>query len=486
VANDISIVVSADLGDTLIKLDLAKHGINELGDASEETAAKQDAATISTGFFSTALAGMNDMLSGSSTQMPALASSLEALPVILGVAAVAVVALADAFGTLVAIVADFVAPLSLVIGLLGGLGAGFIFAGISAAKGGGSLQPFADKLATLHSMFDKTGQILAHTFLPYLTQLAGAAEKALLFIDKLAKEPLAKAFRDMSTQGVQMLNSFIQQVAHVLAHPIRLAFKIAFGEGPGGGEIASAVAGWWHQLSDYLFGYSQKHQIHIGRFLGPMTTTQVDGVFQPLIDWFNRHHFTKQGTQIGHAILNGFMSSGAAQRLGQFLDQILLDAIKTVVLGGIHLWQYQFRVYGQLIHQAADMIVSALGRAWDWVKDHIHGVLTVVEVLVGIIAGPLVGAFNSVLGVINTIVGAIRGAIGAAQSLASAVGSAVGGSNTLGTGKTVGGAAGGIGHFHFHAAAGSNSIAEHAAFSRFSRQVGAELGRQQARLAVGH
>src|SRR5581483_10769499 len=201
------------------------------------------------------------------------------------------------------------------------LAAAFVVGATKAAGGKGPFKEFGDTISHLGDMFQHTATILGELFLPYLNRLAHGAEDALKFVDKLAKEPLAKAMHDMATQGVQMLNQFVQQVSHVLAKPIRLAFQIAFGSGPGGNEFASAVAGWWKQFNDFLFGYTKSHPVELRPGVFKMESQTVNGIFQPLIEWFNRHHFTKQGEQIGHDILNGMTSSGAAQRMGQFLIQ---------------------------------------------------------------------------------------------------------------------------------------------------------------------
>jgi hypothetical protein len=480
-ANDISIIVSADLGDTLIKLDLAKHAINDLGNASEETAAKQDAATASTGLFTTAMTLMDGAVGGALPALDSFASVLAIGTAAAFAAAVAVVALASVFGTLVAIVADFVAPLTLVAGLLGGLGAGFIFAGVSAMKGGGALQVFADKMATLHSMFDKTGNILAHAFLPYLLQLADAAQKALLFIDKLAREPLAKAMQDMSTQGVRMLNDFVNHVTAVIARPIRLAFKIAFGVGAGSSDFANLVADWWHRFSAFLFGYSNTHPIKVGgKILQTFAPSQVDGIFQPLIDWFNRHHFTKQGQQIGHSILMGFVGSGASQRMGQFLVQVLEQAFLTVARGFINVIMRMSAAYNAWVDRMHNEVNSVFYgpfiAMWHSIEATASSVLSHILSLLH-----QIGAFFSQVFTLHINVPSIP----SVGSIAGSVGSTLGGLIPhIGSGGAVGRS--GVVVAHYHAAAGQNDLQSRAQYRQFVRQIGAELGFQQSRLAAGH
>jgi hypothetical protein len=514
VANDVSIVIHAETGDTIIKLDMIKHAINELGDASERNAAKTDAAAASTGAFSAAMTIFSQDMMTSIPLVAGFSAPLAALPAIIFLVVVAVNALVFAFGTLVAIVADFIAPVSLVAGLLGALGLGFVIAAQKAAQGGGSLNEFKNKLDTLKSMFGHTATVLAHDFLPLLDRLAGAAQTALLFIDKLAKEPLDKAMHDMATKGVEMINTFVRKVADTLAHPFRLAIKLAFGTGAAGNDVAGVVAGWWDSFTKYLFGYTKTpaHQIHIGRFLAPMTQVDVQGALQPIIDWFNRHHFTKQGIEIGQDMMEGLSKSGLQKKVGAFLEQVFVAAMKRAMGQFFELFvvaREKINQEGQkLDHEVFGAIKRWATEAWDWMKqkaseaiqavvNHFGPVKTalsiiigLVRVFLGIVGGPVVAACESVLGVINSIVGGIHGAISAAQSLVSALGGA--GSGGPGIAKGVQGyqpgsnTTGNVVVAHYHAAAGMHTIAARAEFSRFARQIGAELGAQQARLADGH
>lgn len=476
-ANDVSIIVSAELGDTLIKLDMAKHAVNELGDSAEKAAVKQDAAAASTGFFSGMIATLSTALGTNIPLLFGFSAPLAALPAIAAVAAAAISALATALGTLVAIVADLVAPLTLVAGLLGSLGLGFVLAGQRAAHGGGALQIFADKLATLHSMFSRTTDILAHAFLPYLLQLADAAKQALLFIDKLAREPLAKAMHDMATQGVQMLNKFVESVAHVLAKPIRLAFQIAFGSGPGGNEFATVVSHWWNQLRDFLFGYTQTHRMNLPleKQFAPITKTHVDGIFQPLIDWFNRHHFTRQGHEIGQGILNGITSSGAAQRIGQFLISVIGAAFKSVFTTAMRWWGELNHAFNQDLQQWHNEITA-------WVEAPFISAWHSIE-------SAAVSTLSTIWGWLQRIAGFFHQAFTLHVNLPSLPSSI----HIPGTGTSIplpwtagGGGGSGALSFHFHADGRSSPAAERASFSRFSRQVGAELARQQHLLAGGN
>ena len=337
-----------------------------IGDAAKligETDNFLSKTTTDTNSFSKALNEVGDVVG----QWPALWSGaigvLTSLPVLLGLAAVALVALIDLFGTLVAIVADAIAPVTLVVGLLGTLGVGFLLAGKRASEGGGKLNEFSRMLATLHSMFDRTSSILAHVFLPYLVELAQAGEKALNFLDRIAKLPLKQAFEAIDTRGVNLLKDFVDRVAEVTARPIRLAFQIAFGDS----NFSNAVSDWWHRFTGFLFGYTEEHPIKLPSGHIIIEKRTVDGIFQPLVDWFNRHNFTKQGQQIGHAILGGFTDSEASKRIGQAIIAALEDAWDIVMRGAHKKWNdFEAWLNGWIERLHNKLSVSHI---FDWVKD---------------------------------------------------------------------------------------------------------------------
>lgn len=311
--------------------------------------------------FDRALVGLMGATSSVIPLITGFVGSLTTLGVTLGVVAIAVVALIDIMGTLIAIVGDAVAPVTLLVGLLGGLAGAFVLAAKRAADGGPHLDSFADKVDKLGSMFHRTTTILAQAFLPYLNELADAGEKALLFLDKIAKLPLEQAFHVIDTQGVNLLQQFVDRVAAVTARPIRLAFQVAFGDS----NFANAVSDWWDRFKGFLFGYVQKSPIRLptGRIIG-FTSKQVDGIFQPLIDWFNDHDFTKQGHQIGHAILSGFTDSEASSRIGQALVEAFKDATVIVAKGFVSLLGHlrdRINAWGQ---NADHVVAQAFADAW--------------------------------------------------------------------------------------------------------------------------
>jgi hypothetical protein len=298
----------------------------------------------------------------------------------------AATALADILGTLVAIAADFVAPLSLVAGLLGGLGLAFGIAAKRAADGGGKLSEFSQKLDMLKSMFGRTSDILAHAFLPYLLELAGAAQQALNFLDKIARLPLRQAFHAIDTQGMHMLRQFVDRVAEVLGRPIRLAFKVAFDDK----NFAGMVQDWWHRFTGFLFGETESHPIKLHKKTIGFESHAVEGIFQPLIDWFNRHHFTQQGIQIGRQILNGVLDSGMRQRIVNFIVQVLRDSARrggraflatlNQPMGPMLLalvrrtWNSVDQIVNDAGHRARQAIISAMQSAWNSVLGFVSNI----------------------------------------------------------------------------------------------------------------
>jgi hypothetical protein len=509
---DIEIIVEASLGDSLAKLGLAKTAVDELGTSGDETGQKlhdfntaMDDSTIASsrageqilktdqlirdagsaiddtadaidggnrgrggfgGGITSALTAMGDAADADIPLLLGFSTTLAQLPVLATAAIVGIIALADVFGTLLAVVGDLVAPVTLVTGLLGGLGAAFIVGATKASEGKGPFKDFGDTLSHLKDMFGETATLLGEDFLPQLNQLAHGAEEALRFVDKLAHEPLDKAMHDMATQGVQMLNRFVEQVSHVVAKPIRLAFQIAFGAGPGGNEFASAVAGWWKQFNDFLFGYTVRHPIELRPGVFKMEASTVNGILQPLVDWFDRHHFTRQGEQIGHDILDGMMSSGAAQRMGQFLIQTLEDASKTAAVG---IWdaleaktaaiQAVFDGWGKAMISAEE---AAAEKAWHAIEGVFSNPISLVVDLIPHIAGGGSG-----------LSGLLSRAGGLAQTIETGGLNQVIGHTTLNA------------HYHYHAAAAMSPAAERAAFDRFASRVGTSIARQQGLLAGG-
>src|SRR5581483_10073332 len=208
---DVEIIVEASLGDSLAKLGLAKEAVDELGNSSGTTSGKvskfnrsMDDATIASAragetilktdhLIHDAESTINDvagaidgsggkggggrglvnalnfMNNGWQESIPLIGGflpSLTAIPALATAAVIGVIALADAIGTLVAIVGDFIAPIGLVVGLLGGLAAAFVVGATKAAGGKGPFKEFGDTISHLGDMFQHTATILGELFLP--------------------------------------------------------------------------------------------------------------------------------------------------------------------------------------------------------------------------------------------------------------------------------------------------------------------------------
>ncbi len=418
-ANDITIEVEARVGDALAQLTLTAGAVRMLADEADNAGSSigdgRDNRTLSG-----RLSGLRNVLSNMGDRGPlgmvirgfgnlasamlgpldmgmkfaenfqqigttgqALLGVLVSLPIAfvgvaaaIGAATFAATALASILGTLVAIAADLVAPVTLLGGLLGGLAAGFLIAAKRASDGGGKLTEFSKKLDMLKSMFGHTADELAHRFLPYLLELADASQHALNFLDRIIKLPLGQAFRALDTRGTKLLGEFVDRVAQVLSKPIRLAFRVAFDDS----AFSNMVSDWWHRFVGFLFGSVEHHPIEVRPGFFKMENKTVDGVLQPFIDWWNRHHFTRQGIQLGRQILNGVLNSGMRARLVAFFAQVFRDAgrralhafwdsLNTPLLPLLErLWHTIDQQVNAAGHRWRQSIVSSMQSAWNAVK----------------------------------------------------------------------------------------------------------------------
>jgi hypothetical protein len=302
----------------------------------------------------------------------ALGGALLILPGLVGAATFVLYALLEALTTLTAVVAAFVAPLTVVTALLGGLGAAFAYVASQSFKNKASLKDQHDALLQLHvaqqtynadlakygssatqtekalialhaaqdkyakaqegvslgtldlsGKFQKLVATLSRDFQPEIIALGQAAATALTFLGKIAKLPLAEAFHQLATKGVAMLSKFMYGVGHALAAPFRLAISTAFG---GSSWMQGAMSKWWDSFTHYLFGYVKTKRIELrpGKF--GFTKQTIDGALQPILDWFNRQHFTAQGGKWANEIWNGIKNSKAWASFKAFIEQVASDA----------------------------------------------------------------------------------------------------------------------------------------------------------------
>jgi phage-related protein len=408
--------------------------------------------------------------------LAALGAALLVLPTLVGAVTVVLVALLDVVTTLVSIFAAFVAPLTLVAGLLGGLGAAFAYVAQQSLKNKTSLQDQHDALLALHvaqqtynqdvqkytknstqaesallslhkaqdtfaqaqigaslnaaHLDDKLHQLgltLTRDFAPYIIQGAKAAGILLSYLDKVAKLPLDKAFRSLATTGVEMINDFVYALAHVVAKPIRLAIKLAFGTGPAGSDAQKALNDWWTSLQRYFFGYTRDHPLVTSANVRTASarggrryaTGQVPGALGPIQDFFNRQDFTKAGQEMTGDIVDAVVHGPSGKRLRQYFTSVGSDAGSAAASAFQQVFIAELQglpgLFGKILHGLGNVLnqftswlnkelgqAFFFGSAWvhafDWLKRQIEGL------------------FSSIGGLGSGIYKAITGAVGAAVS----------------------------------------------------------------------
>jgi len=371
------------------------------------------------GGFLSAIPGMEGFGQELVQMAPMLAPILswaEAIPVAMFGVLFAVNALTLGLGMLLAVIGDLVAPVALVTGLLGGLGIAFVLAGKKAFGGGGAL---SGQLSVLKHQFDNLTTTLANDFMPVFRFLIDNAHQALRYLNQIAHLPLAEAFKSLATTGVQAVTRFLNQVGHMLARPIKLALRIAFGSGKGGNEVSSAVSGLWNQFVRFWTGYTKTQRLNFNGHV-VVTQTQVDGALQPFLDWFNRHNFTAQGEKIANTIMGGvakiagplstllghiFLQAGqkAFSQLWSLGNRPLINIVPTkAVLNdikqvAIDAWHYDAAHLKEILG-GAFLVVAKLGRnAWNDVKQDASGVWHAIATIARVEAGSIATAVRTLL-----------------------------------------------------------------------------------------
>src|SRR6185503_1105489 len=313
------------LGDAVagvLKLsDAVQNGAVDLGRRMQET---DQGATAMTGF-GAVLVETAPLLGVAALGVIALVAAVELIPIAAGLGVALLTALADAVGTLAAVVYFALGPVTVLVGVIGLLGGAFFLSAQKAAKGVGVFGQIGHEIAQVGGMFQHLLTLLGIDFMPIFQQLVDAAKQAILYFDKLANMPLAQAFQSLATTGMAMLTKFLYAVGHALAHPFRLLVDFAFGGG--GASANSKIHGLMQSLGGYLFGTTGTAPNHRGSAHGAVANQgSVPGALAPILAWFNNHDFTKYGKRWGNEIVNGFLSSGLANKLGNFLLQVLADA----------------------------------------------------------------------------------------------------------------------------------------------------------------
>lgn len=316
-ANDVEIVVSASLGDTLVKLDLAKRAVKDLGDQSAETAAKEDVAAAATnnlgsrmGFLTGNWKMLIPVIAAATGGILAFTGNLGVLLPLVPVLTVFLAALLAPFTSLAAILVALAGPINFIIGSLSLLAVGFGLAAKQAFGKGGTL---ADSLSHLQHEFHGLIGTLAHDFMPVFTFLITSASQAIHYFDKLAHMNLKDAFKSLATTGVAGLERFIEKIGHFVANPIRLAFDFAFGQG--GKDASGALGRIWTHILDFF------------RKPPPGGGASIDTLISR---WFGRHDFTKTGMRWGMELAGSIFDA-----LGSAFQHLMMSQGGKMLLGGM-------------------------------------------------------------------------------------------------------------------------------------------------------
>jgi hypothetical protein len=224
---------------------------------------------------------------------------------------------------------------------------------------------------------------LAHVFLPYFSELGQAAEKALNLLDRIIKLPLGQR-SERWTRGERSCSAILSTVFRrsCRSRGSRSSRVRGFG-------VSNMVSDWWHRFR-FLFGTTERHPIELRPGVFKIQKSTTDGVFQPFIDWFNRHHFTQQGIKIGQQILAGVLNSGMRNRLVTFFGQVFRDAALRAGQAVLHTLNQplgpgiaalakkgadaMYQLFLSADHKISSSIKNAIGSAFDWVKDHVSSV----------------------------------------------------------------------------------------------------------------
>jgi hypothetical protein len=353
---------------------MVENGASSFGTWLQEV---DQGATVLTGF-GAALAESAPALGTATAGLIAFGGALLVLPALVGAVMFAVQFLADVLSTLAAVAYAALGPLGTLALLLGGLGLGFVLAGERALKGKGQFSAFGKEVDGVKKQFSNLVAVLAGDLLPDFQRLAHAASIALSYLTKLAHMPLAEAFHSLATKGVGMITHFLDQVGQVLARPIRLAIKIAFGTG----SAQADIQGLLHTLGGFLFGKTITMPVSAQQAHGAQTPQSIfkPGALNPIQKWFDSHDFTKTGIRWGNEIVNGFLASGGAKRIGKWLDADFTDAGHRAgksfmaalawELGDAipHLLVWLYGLFSKGLSAMSKLIITIIGAAWNGVK----------------------------------------------------------------------------------------------------------------------
>jgi hypothetical protein len=464
----------ADTAEAIAKTEALKRVVASVGGSSTTSAIKNLASSWKI---------LVPAIAAASVAVLGLTGNLGALAPLIPVITIALTALLAPFTTLAAIVVGFIPPLTLLVGLLGGLGVAFGLAGIRALKGGGIFKGLGEIVDKVEGQFHDLVYTLGKDFLPIFTMLAKSASTALTYLNQIAHLPLKEAFQSLSTTGVAGFQKFLDKIGHIIAKPIRLAFQVAFGKSS---TLRDALVDDWNDIVNFFIGHK--------------------GVLLPVQKWFGKQDFTAVGyrwaselagafmTGLGMALRKALASRGGKMILGGALaggaigglltgGNIMGIALGTAIGAGVgvtlnHYWPRITAAATRTFHKVGALLKQALGpklwndiislaqsfwdtmksigsviqkqiwpvvkRVWDALGGW-HSVAVLVAAALRTVIGPIVlaaklvralydawlrvlHAVGSVAGAISSIIGGLNTAVGLATRLASAISSGLGGS----------------------------------------------------------
>ncbi len=219
----------------------------------------------------------------------ALGAALAVVPALAAAGTFAINFFGGAITTLAAVIVGFIPPLTLMGVLMGGLGAGFVLAGIHAHGAHKQFSGLHDTVVKIENRFHELIDTLAQRLAPAFNLIGHDVLHLITFLKTLSSMPLDQALKRFSTRGVQLISKLAGDIGHLMARPFRLIVQDAFSSSS---SVKKAFESRFGELRDYLFGHAESI------FVTPIhqrITRNIPGALQPIVAWFNRQHFTATG-----------------------------------------------------------------------------------------------------------------------------------------------------------------------------------------------
>lgn len=282
----------------------------------------------------------------------AAAGALLLLPTAIGAIVAALTVLADIAGTGLAFFVGLIPPVTMLVGLLGGLGAAFAYVTTQSIKNARTAQDHADALRTLHAAqatynqdlkkqgandpqtlralvdlhkaqdafsqsqlgvainsahiedkFKSLVGTLSKDFTPEIISGTKALSGWLSYLDKVAHMPLNKAFASLAGAGVNRLQHNLEAIGGRIGPVIQDAIAVAFGSQ----NLRNKMVHDWNQIMNFLSG--------------------PHGALNPVEKWFNMQHFQRTGFRWAHELLSWINSSGLMGDVASLLGNAIKDGI---------------------------------------------------------------------------------------------------------------------------------------------------------------